>query len=264
MENIEHVVRRPANRLHETPLLLQHGAFHGAWCWEQWLDYFSSLGYEVHAISLPGHGNSPLNKWHINLYTLGNYVDTLASEIGKISPTPVVIGHSMGGAILQKYLENHQLPGAVLLASVPATGIFSMLLRLLRRHPIPTLKGFLTLKLYHFVATPELAHDLFLSPDTIVDVASLHEQLVNESLTAGVRTIIPFARLNRAKTPVLVIAAERDAFFSIAEEKAIAQRYEAEFVVFDGQAHNLVAEPAWQQVADTIDDWIASKLRHMS
>ncbi len=260
MENIEHIIRRPASRIHKTPVLLQHGSWHGAWCWEQWLDYFSSLGYEVHAISLPGHGNSPLNKWHINLYTLGNYVDTLASETAKISPTPVVIGHSMGGAILQKYLENHQLPGAVLLASTPAKGILPMFLRLLQRHPIPTLKGLLTLNLFHWVATPELAQDLFLSPDTAVDVARLHEQLVNESLTAGIRTIIPFARLNKAKTPVLVIAGERDVFFSVAEERATAARYRAEFAVFDEQAHSLMAEPAWQQVADTIDDWITNKL----
>ncbi len=255
--SIEHIIRQPADRIHETPILLQHGAWHGSWCWEGWLDYFSSLGYEAHAISWPGHGNSPLNKRHINLYTMGNYVDTLAGEIGKISPTPIVVGHSMGATVLQKYLEKHQLPGAVLLASMPAKGSFPMILRFMRRHPLPCLKWLLTFNMYHWVATPELAQDLLLSSDTTVDVAKLHKQLVNESQTLALPTLVPyFAKLNQAKTPVLVIAGDRDAIFTVAEERATAERYEAEFVVFEGQAHNLMIEPAWQQVADTIDDWI--------
>ena len=53
METIEHIIQRPEKQSHETPLFLQHGAWHGAWCWNQFLDYFASLGYEVHAISLP-------------------------------------------------------------------------------------------------------------------------------------------------------------------------------------------------------------------
>ncbi len=110
MENIEHIIRQPTDRTRQTPLLLQHRAWHGAWCWELWLDYFASLGYEVHAISWPGHGHSPLKKRHINLYTLGDYVDTLANAVRSISPTPIVIGHSMGAAVLQKYLERHHLP----------------------------------------------------------------------------------------------------------------------------------------------------------
>ena len=79
MEMIEHIVQQPEKRTHKTPLLFQHGAWHGAWCWELWMDYFASLGYEVHAISLPGHGKSSQNK-HINFYTLKDYVDTLAGE----------------------------------------------------------------------------------------------------------------------------------------------------------------------------------------
>ncbi len=261
MDTIEHVIRRPANPVHKTPLLLQHGAWHGAWCWEQWLDYFASLGYEVHAISLPAHGNSSSNKRHTNLYTLGDYVEALASQVNAISPTPVVIGHSMGGAVLQKYLENHQLPGAVLLATLPACGMLPMLIRLLRRHPSSTLKGLLTLNAYHWVGTPELVRDLFLGPDTRIDAAGLHKRLVSESLSVGLQIMAPFAKLNKAKSPVLVLAGEQDALFTVAEEKATAKRYNADCIVFEGQAHNLMIEPAWQRVADTIDDWIVNTLR---
>ena len=261
MEEIEHIIRRPANRIHQTPILLQHGAWHGAWCWEYWLDHFASLGYETHAISLPGHGTSSCHKGHINFYTLGDYVDTLASEMDQISPAPVVVGHSMGGAILQKYLENHSLPGAVLLATLPASGMGRMLLRLMRRHPVAMCKGMLTLNLYHWVGTPELARDLFLGSDAqSIDVHKLHKQLVRESVALP-QLMFPFAKLNKTASPVLVLAGEKDVIFTLAEEKATAEKYKAECIVFKGQAHNLMLEPAWQQVADTIDEWITNQLK---
>ncbi len=42
------------------PLLFIHGAWHGAWCWdEHFLDFFANNGFHAVALSLRGHGNSP-------------------------------------------------------------------------------------------------------------------------------------------------------------------------------------------------------------
>jgi pimeloyl-ACP methyl ester carboxylesterase len=224
------------------------------------MDYFPSLGYEVHAISLPAHGKSSANKGHINFYTPGDYASTLASQLETISPKPVVVGHSLGGGILQKYLETHQLPGAVLLASLPSRGMLPMTLRLLRRHPIPTLKVLLELNLYEWVRTPELAQDLFLNPRTEIDTAAFHKQLVRETFN-GLRLMFPFAGVNSMKSPVLVIAGEKDVLFTVDEEKRTADKYGAKNIVISGQAHNLMMESAWKEVADLIDKWITCELK---
>ena len=260
MQAIEHIIQRPPQQTHQTPLLFQHGAWHGAWCWQQWLDYFTSLGYEVHAISLPGHGRSVPHK-HINLFTLGDYVNIMAATVDSIKPTPVVIGHSMGGAIVQKYLEKRSLPAAVLLATIPAGGILPMMLRWLRHYPVSTLKGLLTLNGYHFVGTPALAQAFFFSEECGVDVPAVHTQLVRESLTLATQTMIPFARRPVGDTPVLVLAGEKDFLFSVPEQRKTAEKYNATFVEFPDQAHNLMLEPAWQQVANTIDDWLINQVK---
>lgn len=262
MGKIEHIIKQPTERKHDTPLLLQHGAWHGAWCWQLWLDYFAELGYEVHAISLPGHGHSSQAKRHINYYTLGDYVEVLAGEIDKLSAPPIVIGHSMGGAIVQKYLQNHTLPGAVLLATIPAKGILALLFRQLRQHPTSTLKGLLTLNLYQWVATPQLVHALFLNPDTAIDTAVFQQKLVHESFTVGLQTMFPFARLNDTAVPILVIAAEKDNIFTVAEEKDTAQKYNADFILIKDQAHNLMSESDWQPVANQIDEWVQANTHH--
>jgi pimeloyl-ACP methyl ester carboxylesterase len=41
----------------------------------------------------------------------------------RLPTPPVVIGHSMGGFVVQKYLETHQAPAGVLLASIPPRGL---------------------------------------------------------------------------------------------------------------------------------------------
>ncbi len=35
-DGIERIVYTPRERRFETPLLMQHGMWHGAWCWKAW------------------------------------------------------------------------------------------------------------------------------------------------------------------------------------------------------------------------------------
>ena len=218
-----------------------------------------SLGYEVHAISLPGHGKSSFNKKHINLYTLKDYVETLASQVESISPKPIVIGHSLGGAVVQKYVENHQLPGAVLLSTLPSKGMLPMTLRMLRRHPIPTLKTLFKLNFYEAIRTPELAHDLFLNPKTEIDIDTFQKQLVRETANAPA-LMFPFAKINPMKTPVLVVGAEKDNIFTVDEQESTAKKYNAKCVIMKNESHNLMMESGWKQTADVIDNWITKEL----
>jgi pimeloyl-ACP methyl ester carboxylesterase len=56
---LEIISRYPENRTRATPLLFVHGAFMGAWVWaETVLPYMAQHGYEAHAVSLRGHGQS--------------------------------------------------------------------------------------------------------------------------------------------------------------------------------------------------------------
>jgi pimeloyl-ACP methyl ester carboxylesterase len=48
---------------------------------------------------------------------------------------PVLIGHSMGGFVVQKYLEHHTVPGAALLCSVPPQGLIAAQFHLMFQKP---------------------------------------------------------------------------------------------------------------------------------
>ena len=140
-----------------------------------------------------------------------------------------------------------------------AYSILPMTLRLLRKHPIPTLTGMLKLNIYDWKKTPKLAQDLLLNSKTEIDVATFQKQLVRETVNVF-PFLFSFAKVNPIKSPVLVIAGEKDALFTVDEEKITAEKYGAKYIIIDGQAHNLMMESAWKQVADLIDNWITHEL----
>ena len=111
------ISRFPAGSRHPTPLLFIHGALHGAWCWDaHFLGYFAHHGYAAHAVNLRGHGNSE-GRAGLRWVRIADFVEDVAQTVGQLPSAPILIGHSMGGFIIQKYLEDHNVPAAVLLSS---------------------------------------------------------------------------------------------------------------------------------------------------
>src|ERR1700744_1229308 len=115
---LEVIAKGSCSESHPAPLLFVHGAWHAAWCWnENFLGFFADKGYRAVALSLRNHGNSA--KRSPRRSSVGDWVDDVASVADSLGAPPVVIGHSMGGFVVQKYLETHGAPAGVLLASIP-------------------------------------------------------------------------------------------------------------------------------------------------
>jgi hypothetical protein len=254
---LEVISKRPRQKTHPTPLLCVHGAWHGAWCWENFLSYFAEHGYEVHAVSLRGHGNSE-GRADIRWYNTGNYVADLRQVAGSLSPSPVLIGHSMGGYVIQKYLETHSAPAAVLLASIPTTGILGMFLRWFKRHPVSILKTILLLDPWYMVSTPALAKDVFFSDDYPDEQFLEHYARIQpESTVMAVEaSLLRLPRPKQVRTPLLVIGAEDDRIFTVAEQRKTARAYNTEAILHPQMAHDMMLEPGWETVADRILNWL--------
>jgi alpha-beta hydrolase superfamily lysophospholipase len=67
--------------------------------------------------------------------SIADYLEDIYSVADTLTATPVMIGHSMGGFIVQTYLATHVAPAGVLIASVPPRGHLRAQLRLIQRHP---------------------------------------------------------------------------------------------------------------------------------
>lgn len=88
--------------------VLIHGAWHGAWCWDKVKPLLERAGHRVVAPDLPGHGQDKLPTAQV---TLQAYADRVC-EVLDAEPEPVVlVGHSMGGAVITQTAE--QRPGKI-------------------------------------------------------------------------------------------------------------------------------------------------------
>jgi pimeloyl-ACP methyl ester carboxylesterase len=255
---LEVISRQPTGKAKPTPLLFVHGAWHAAWCWEEhFLPYFTAHGYATHALSLRGHGGSA-GREHIRWYSIKQYVNDVVRIASTLPTPPVVIGHSMGGLVVQKYLEKHDAPAGVLLASLPTRGALPFFVRHSLRHPLAALKTVLTFNSLHFVGPARIAHRTFFSADMPREtVAGYAERLQPESMRILLDTIIlRLPRPKRVKTPLLVLGAAHDRCFAVGEVKATARAYGTEAEIFPDMGHDMMLDRGWQAVADRILEWL--------
>jgi pimeloyl-ACP methyl ester carboxylesterase len=240
----------------QRPLFFIHGAWHAAWVWDAFARFFDLKGFRTYIISLPGHKCGRMSSCEANTYTFDDYVAYVQEAVAPMNPPPVLIGHSLGGAIVQKCMCTLPVRAAVLLAPIPIYGTAKMMRRLMIRHPLATMKAILKKDTYEWVRTPGMAKSLFLSNAERKDLQEFHSKLTTESFAVGEYLCHPLEFKNTYKVPVLLIAAERDTLFSVSEQQITAAALQAEFLVRKNQAHNLMIEPGWRDTAQIIYDWI--------
>lgn len=256
---LELLTEKPNSGAHHTPILFVHGLWCAAWCWADFfLPYFAAHGYIVHALSLRGHGASE-GRERLRWTSIADYVTDLTQVVAELERMPVLVGHSMGGLVLQHYLQRHDAPAAVLLASAPHRGLSWRLgLNLIQRFPSSVSRVLTTRSLYPLVSTPELAQQLFLSPDIGQDrLLAFQQRLQDESLRALLDMV--FGRRPKpglVDTPVLVLAAGNDRLISPSEGYGLAHAYRADIAVVPDVAHAMMLDTGWQQVADVIMRWL--------
>lgn len=240
------------------PFLFVHGAWHAAWCWaDHVLPFVAARGHDAYAVSLRGHGGSPSPRG-LRRATYGDYVDDVAAAAGRVGTPPIVVGHSMGGLVVQRYLaEGGRAAAGVLLASAPPSGTLGGTLRMMRRDPLAYLRMNLTWSLWPAVSTPARAK-AWLLPDSFGDaeVRAVHARLQDESFLAAMEMFFaPRVHPERVRVPMLVMGAGEDRFYSVAEVHATARAYGVQAEIVPGAAHDLMLDPAWERVASRLVEW---------
>lgn len=89
-------------------IVLVHGAFHNASCWDTLVPLLKAQGHTVTAIDLPGHGSDATP---LGTVTLDAYATKVAQELATSSEPTVLIGHSMGGMVVTQAADMHLAAG---------------------------------------------------------------------------------------------------------------------------------------------------------
>ncbi|GAB2893644.1 alpha/beta hydrolase [Paralcaligenes sp. KSB-10] len=94
------------------------GAYHGAWCYSHYLDYFAQHHINCFAIDLPGHGTlySASTPVSLGINDLGTH---LVQACRTLNQALILVGHSMGALPVMLAAAGLPLAGMVLLAPSP-------------------------------------------------------------------------------------------------------------------------------------------------
>jgi len=109
-----------------------HGMYMTSLCWERWVTHCQAKGYKCLAPNWPGRDQpiDVLRKNHpdpqLGKLTLTDVVGHFENVIGKLNENPILIGHSMGGLVVQLLLQKDLAAAGVAIESAPPMGVFTV------------------------------------------------------------------------------------------------------------------------------------------
>ena len=247
-----------------------HGMFVTPTCWKAWEAHFQERGFRTLAPAWPEHELPAATQrdQHPNARLAALTLDDLLTHYRKILATldekPILVGHSMGGLIVQLLLQEGLGTVGVAIDSAPPKGVLSLKYSFLRSN-WPAINPFASAKKpifldeaafrYAFVNTlpPDVQHQFWV------------DEVVPESRRVGKGPTTKTAQIDFAhlRPPLLMIAGEHDHIIPASLNQKNAGLYQppsvTDFKLFAGRDHFIIAEPGWQEVADFVLDWIGKQ-----
>lgn len=251
----------PAIATTTRPVLFVHGAFAGAWMWDEiFLPHFAEAGYEAWALSLRGHGDSE-GRDCIDHHSIRDYVDDVIQVADAMPSPPILVGHSMGGFVVQKVLEHRTAPAAVLMSSVPPQGLLAASFHLAFSHPD------LFFQLNRLLGGADIPAEavtgaLFARPVPADRLRKAMRQMNSESQRAiwdmSMFNLVSMHAVHR--TPLMVLGAEEDRLVPAFVVQSTARAYGVPDHLFAGHGHGFPLEPGGERIAAAVIDWLAATL----
>jgi len=275
-----HFTSRYPSKSEGFPIIFVHGGFHGAWCWdEKFTPYFESKGRQVHAVDWQGHGKSH-GRERVSKLTTMDCVFDIKQVVDKVTANAtnpkrvVLVGHSAGGGVVQKYAET--FPGTVAgfatVGAFPPFGGYRAFINWFRLQPLLLFKLAITGQTgsNKHMATPELYKEAMFSAGMDIDEVARYQKLLEpeESVVMPSELSLRFVDVQKSISindeyarivkggNVLVIGGAEDALFPPEAVAKAALEYGTAPVIFQKSGHNLMLDQEWQKVADCILDWL--------
>lgn len=249
-------------------IVLIHGLFQNPQSWLEWKLYFESKGYHVYTPAYPYHEGDPASlRKNINpalgKLTLQQVTESLADFISRLPEKPILIGHSMGGLLVQKLVNMNKGAAGVCIDAAPPKGIFSFKWSFLSCN-LPTINPFRG----NAVCLPSVKwfHKAFCNTMTMEQTQKAYDAfVVPESRNIPRKSIGKQGKVDFKKphVPLLFIAGEKDNIIPASLNRKNFKAYKDKnspiaLKEFAGRTHYICGQENWQEVAEYIAVWLAA------
>jgi len=253
----------------KSTIIFIHGMFQNANSWERWADFFTAKGYNCIVQSWPLHegepanlrANPPAGLGELKLATItGKYRQLAASQTEK----PIIIGHSVGGLITQILVNEGLASLGVAISSVAPNGMISIDWGFAKNSAMimNPLKGD-----EPFLMDLEGFQGAFANTLSIEQASEPFERTATHDSRNVLRDCLGEdgkVDLDLPHVPLLFIAGEEDQIIPYELCKKNAEAYTDEissttFHNFAGRSHFICGEPGYEEVVNTVSQWIEEK-----
>lgn len=246
-------------------IIFIHGMFQNPKSWNKWKDFFTARGYNCLTPAWPLHegepsalrANPPGGLGDLHLDDIIVPIETLVLEANQ----PIVIGHSVGGLIVQLLINRGVASAGVAISSVAPNAMLDFDWGFFKNSAL--------------IANPFKGNEPF-----FMDEESFHGSFANtlsreasdlafaEFATHDSRNVLRDCMGDAGKldleiphAPLLFIAGEQDEIIPNTLNKKNADAYTdaastTAFREFPNRSHYICGEPGWEEVAETIATWL--------
>jgi pimeloyl-ACP methyl ester carboxylesterase len=247
------------------------GAFVSHRCWDKWITYYESKGYTCLAPAWP-HKEEPAETQRskhpnatVAAIRLNDLVTYYTKIIASLPEKPIIIGHSLGGLIVQLLLQQDLAQAGVAIHSAPPQGVLTVKPSFLKSIWGPM--GFFTSSSETFLMSfpqwqyvftngmsneeQKIAYNTYCIPES--------KLVLRDGLTSAAH--ITF---KKPHAPLLFMAGSSDNIMPASLNHANYQKYKAannksvtDFKEFDGRNHFVLGQPTWKENAGYLLQWLS-------
>jgi pimeloyl-ACP methyl ester carboxylesterase len=228
--------------------------------WQPWVDRATAAGFECLAPSWPYHDGAPADLRasidpRLGRLTFAHVVAHFEQIIDALPERPFVVGHSIGGLVVQKLVNDGYAAAGVAVSSAPAPGVVSLDPRFFRAN-FPHLNPLAGNK--PVAMTRARFHWTFCNTMTRQASDEAFElYVVPESRNVPRSTLGRAARIDfrRDHAPLLFIAGDSDHLTPLPAVRRNARKYKGSgsivgFEAMAGRCHFICNQDGWEEIAD--------------
>jgi alpha-beta hydrolase superfamily lysophospholipase len=246
-------------------IVFVHGMYMNGVSWDPWVERARARGYESSAPSWPFHDGTPAElrasaPAGLGALTFGAVVDHFTKIVSGLATPPVLIGHSIGGLVVQKLINDGFGSVGVAISPAPPQGIFTLDPTFFKAN-FPHINPFAGSR--PVIMTPERFQFTFCNTMSAADSNIAFDTYVTpESRNVPRSTLTQQGHIDftRAHAPLLVIAGDSDHLVPQPlvekEVKAYKGTGIVDFRAFPHRSHFICNQEGWEEVADFALDWI--------